>query len=380
MQTAFYAPASPPARCDATGAATAESRYDPITGDWTIFAPQRGQRPNEFRAPPVMPKRSATCPFCQGHEAKTPPAVWVGRTAENDSPPAPFEPLQPVAEDQWSVRVVPNKYPAISPIHQSPSGDGQRGRSSSLFRGCEIAGGHEVIIESPRHIRSMSELDLPEAAVVFAAYRHRIRHWRSVPGIEYISVFKNVGGDAGASLQHGHSQLIATNRLPAAVRSVTDRMQQHHATTGCCLQCDLIRGEVKEKQRVIAETDSLIAYCPYASQLPMLVRMTTKRHQDRFEDLADDTIEEISWFTRRIIRWLEELRPETAYNCLLHTRPPGATGDSDAYHWSLEVFPRMTHIAGFEFSSQCMINPTLPEVAAAAYRGRAAAENPRLIR
>lgn len=380
MQTAFYAPASPSHHRDATGAATAESRYDPITGDWTIFAPQREQRPNEFRAPPVTPRRSAACPFCHGHEEETPPAVWIGRPAEHDGPPVDLDALQPLGDDHWSVRVVPNKFPAITPIHPSSPHDGQRTRHGLLFRGCEIAGGHEVIIESPRHIRSLSELDLPEAAMVFAAYRSRIRHWRSIPGIEYISVFKNVGGDAGASLQHGHSQLIATNRIPAAVRSTTDRMQQHHATTGCCMQCDLVRGEIKEKERVIAETDSLIAYCPYASRMPMLVRLTTKGHQDRFEDLDMEAIEEVSWFTRRIIRWLEELRPETAYNCLLHTRPPGAAGDSDAYHWSLEIFPRMTRLAGFEFSTQCMINPTLPEVAAAAYRSRAAAENPRLIR
>jgi UDPglucose--hexose-1-phosphate uridylyltransferase len=156
-------------------------------------------------------------------------------------------------------------------------------------------------------------------------------------------------------------------------------MNRHQAMTGCCLQCDLIRGEVKAKSRVVARTDSLIAYCPFASRLPMLVRITTVDHLDRYESLSLSVIEELSHLVSRITTWMQQLHPGVSYNYILNTRPPGIDGRADAHHWSLEIFPRLTRMAGFEWGSHSMINPILPEIAAAQYRLRAAAENPRQI-
>ena len=386
METATHQAAALRTKAGGVSTSPAEARFDPITGEWTIFAPHRENRPQDFQTAKVTVARRHDCPFCHGNESATPPTLWMRRTPDSD-PALPFaEHLQPATEREWSVRVVDNKYPAVSLDGDSRhDGDGRhrsgewsrRPSTSPLFRATQVAGGHEVIIESPEHVESLSQLDVQEIALVFAAYRSRLRHWRSVPGIRYISVFKNVGSDAGASLQHSHSQLIASNIMPSAVRSVVERMQQHHASTGCCLQCDLIRGELKAKQRVVAQTDSLIAYCPHASRMPMLVRITTKSHAGRFEDLSLESSNEAARLTRRVIRWLEKLRPGTAYNFLLHTRPPGAAGDEDGFHWSIEIFPRMTKLAGFELSSQCMINPVLPEQSAAQFRQVAAAEDPR---
>ncbi len=362
-----------------------ESRLDPITGEWTIFAPHRQNRPNEFRDDPVGPSVEVQCPFCRGQEYMTPDPVWVGRPGEQDGQYEICHKPDILSQLDWSVRVVPNLFPAVVPLAEfnAQPASSTRNRPASkaerspLFRSAPVAGGHEVIIESPEHVRSFAELDLTEATLVMMAYRDRIRFWRDSKSIGYISVFKNVGGDAGASLQHGHSQLIATNSLPANVRLICDNLLRHHAQTGCCLQCDLLRAELREKSRVIYHSDDLVAYCPFASRLPMLVRLTSLQHHDRFEDFDDTSLENVARLFKRVVTWVERLHPGVSYNCLLHTRPPAATGDSDAYHWSIEIFPRLTRVAGFEWSSNTMINPVMPELAAERYRACATAEDPR---
>jgi UDPglucose--hexose-1-phosphate uridylyltransferase len=369
-------PASP------VGGLPAESRLDPLTGQWTIFSPERDRRPDEFIDHCENISPAVSCPFCPGNESKTPLPVWVARIADDDpgTDVLDFADLHPSAvqwaSDDWSLRVVPNKYPAVESFGALP----RHSLETGLFQRRPIRGGHEVIIESRQHVQSITELDLAEIQLIFKAYRDRLRYWRSVPGVAYISTFKNVGGKAGASLRHTHSQLIATDRMPAAVASMLKRIARHRAATGCCLQCDLIRAELKAQQRVVWRDDSLIAFCPFASSLPMSVRITTLDHHACYEDLDEPTIEAVSRMAVRVVSWLESLRPGSAYNYCLHTRPPGAVEKPDSsFHWSLDVFPRLTQVAGFEWSSQCMINPILPEDAAAQYRGCALAEDPRLL-
>ncbi|MFG0261499.1 MAG: DUF4921 family protein [Novipirellula sp. JB048] len=363
----------------------AQSRMNPITGDWTIFAPHRDARPDQFEAAPrSSPQVAIDCPFCGGEELSTPAPVWVAKidadenfqvltTSPYDGPASQYD----IAD--WSVRVVPNKYPAVTdPVVDTSSNDAHQ-RNKPLFQSRPVSGGHEVIIESPSHVQSISELDLPEIKLMLFAYQQRLQYWRNQPGIQYICVFKNVGGDAGASLQHSHSQLLATDQMPNSVATINERMRSHQARTGCCLQCDLIRAELKYKKRIVAQTDSLVAYCPYASRLPMLLCVTTKEHLDHFDQLRFEVLDELARLIQRMTGWLETLVPNASYNLLLHTRPPGAHGNPDAFHWSLEFFPRISRMAGFEWSSQCMINTVLPEVATERYRQCVAAENPRRV-
>jgi len=173
--------------------------------------------------------------------------------------------------------------------------------------------------------------------------------------------------------------LIATDRMPNAVAHSTERLVRHHATSGCCLFCDLVRGEVKAKQRIVWQDDSLIAFCPFASHLPMLIRVSTKDHQPRFEDLGEKSLDSVSRLLQRAVSWLEKVRPGTAYNYCLHTQPPGMQDADDSFHWWIDIFPRMTQVAGFEWSCQCMINPVLPEDAAAKLRQCVRAEDPRRL-
>lgn len=367
------------------------SRMDAISGRWTLFASSRNGRPNEFVTSSSSSRNIYHCPFCEGNEKETPEAVMVV-SGDADRNEASLD-----CAKGWGIRVIPNKYPAVDPVPPGCSaadgfGNGTRGGrfgtgfplratelsenlDSPLFRCRRTLGGHEVFIESPDHFATLADLDLSHVISLLKVYQARLNHWRNNPAIQYVSLFKNVGPAAGASLHHPHSQLIALSDLPTSVKTIADRMRLHHAHTGCCLQCDIVRAELKAKQRVVAVTDSLIAYCPFASHLPMLMRVTTRRHVERFEDLDEQELNELARLIRRSIGWVQTLYPEIAYNFLIHTCPPGVEGHG-SYHWSFELFPRLTQTAGFEWSCDCTINPMLPEVAAEKLHSVAMQESP----
>ncbi|WP_430453125.1 galactose-1-phosphate uridylyltransferase [Rhodopirellula europaea] len=357
---------------------TGRSRKDPISGSWTIFAPGRARRPDQFKSHRPKPDVSMDCPFCHGNENLTPASVWSAKLSEDEE-------AVPQSAD-WTVRVVPNLFPAIKPegnteLKPTAADDEAETRLSpfaqSLFVEEIASGGHEVIIEAARHTRSLSELNLAEIALAFSAYAARMRHWRQQPGIQFISLFKNVGRDAGASLQHSHSQLIASNHLPHSVREVNKRMRSHFDRYGRCLQCDVLQAELERKERIVHQSDSLVAYCPHASRFPYLIRITSKMHVGCFEDLSVSMNEEVARLVLRSVRWLEAIIPGVAYNMMLHTGPAGDQHDNKTHHWSLELAPRIGRLAGYELSSGGMINTVYPEAAADEFRHQARRSDPR---
>lgn len=375
---------------------TSELRHDWLTDRWVIIAPQRTQRPDDFTdflASTDTEKFSRHsrehCPFCFGQESETPPAVAV-YPAEHTSADAPAQP--------WLVRVVPNKFPAVNGVHslrfphmlsnenaasiQTPSGlpdsSGLQNSISQpseeiveknltqgidLFHARHITGAHEVIIESPLHLCSLTQMDRQTCTLVFRAYRDRLLHWSKCVDIAYSVVFKNVGLDAGASLVHTHSQLIATNVLPTDVKRAVQRMELYQQTEGSCLFCQMVTDELLENVRVVAETSDFVAFCPFASRLPSLVTVVPRKHQSAFEDTSDDCLEQLAWLVHRLLRSIEICYPQAAYNYVLHTAPLGCR-QSQAFHWRMEIFPRLTRVAGFEWGSDCFINPLPPELAA----------------
>lgn len=376
------------------------SRMDVISGRWTLFASHRSERPNEFVYSASTKLTSEDCPFCLGNEQRTPEPVLVVSASDvpscaaSDSVCAAHGSAAATdgSASEWMIRVIPNKFPAVDPLAATADGDRSvaggwaaeesakssregESRAAALFPQRTTSGGHEVIIESPEHFSSLADLDLCHVVKLLQVYRQRLEHWSNQPGIGYVSLFKNAGAGAGASLQHPHSQLIALTDLPPTVRTIADRMRRHHARTGCCLQCDLVRAEMKARSRIVAVTDSLVAYCPYASHLPLQLRITTRRHVERFESLDDRELNELARLIRRAILWLDQAQPNAPYNYLLHTRP-AAVQPNSGFHWSFDLFPRLTQIAGFEWSCDCLINPLLPEEAAARLREIAIRENP----
>lgn len=350
-----------------------ELRRDPLTGVRVIFAPERGARPIDFHQTETTHLEPDGCPFCAGHEDKTPPASLVIRDEDAD------------LDSPWRVRVVANKFPAVSPIQcggVSPSpgeavshGRSHRATHYDLFQSRALTGGHEVIIESPDHVSSLCALDADHVTDVFRAYADRIRYWQSVPGVEYVSVFKNVGAAAGASLLHSHSQLIATEIVPRHVSLIAQRAATHRANSGCCLQCDILRGELSDGRRIVAKSDHFVAYCPFAGRLPYLIRVVPQVHADRFETASDEVLADLAQLTHRLTGWLERVHQPIAYNYTLHTRP-SSVGCDESFHWWMELFPRMSRSAGFEWASDCFINPLMPEAAAAHLRDFARQSDP----
>jgi UDPglucose--hexose-1-phosphate uridylyltransferase len=361
-----------PSRDDPT---TSEMRHDWLTDRWVIVAPQRAARPVEFvHQPPRIISKHA-CPFCQGHEHETPAAV----ACYVDQGHAPGK--------SWHVRVVPNKFPAVSSpeavlavdsnalafkqlaLNSENSAWKESGYEvcsasaamcSELYQRRFLSGGHEVIIEGPEHLQSLSQLDLGTASLVFKSYRDRLAYWLTEQALAYAVVFKNVGEEAGASLVHSHSQLIATDLVPTDILRAAQRMDQFFEQKGECLFCRTVREEIEQGLRIVEQTPDFVAYCPFASRLPALVTITSGQHCARFEALPDRQLEQLAELVHRTIRRLEQIFSDVAYNYVVHTAPASHQG-SAAFHWRMDLFPRISTKAGFEWGSECFINPLTPE-------------------
>lgn len=255
------------------------------------------------------------------------------------------------------------------PLADRPDTEADEDSTSSvnLFLRRDLKGGHEVIIESPLHLQSITQLDRTNTSLVFRAYRDRLAHWLTDQKIGYAVVFKNVGQDAGASLFHTHSQLIATDVIPRAVELSVDRMKLFAEKESECIFCRMKDDELEQEIRVVEETPDFLAFCPFASRLPALITVVPKEHQCEFESINDHQLDQLSWLAHRLIRRIERCFPDAAYNFIIHTAPKHKALD-DCYHWRMELFPRLTKLAGFEWGSDCYINPLAPEAAAEALR------------
>ena len=342
-------------------------RHDVITDRWMILSPGREDRPMDFATREDLAADVSTCPFCRGNEGMTPTPIWIDGSVPS------------VATDgrPWSVRVVPNRYPAV----ESGPANGSQQRVSreqhiapekrsatELFRTRSAVGFHEVIIESDRHVRSTTDLTPAEVAVVLAAYQDRLQHFAQQGEVGYVSIFKNVGSEAGASLTHSHSQLVATRHVPDDVQTAFLQMERHRSATGSCLQCDLVSAEERAGVRVVESDGDFIAFCPFASLHPMMIRITSHRHVACLGDFATDMRHRLARLLHRTVLRLETMFGPVAYNYVLNSRPLRQFDDGKAFHWSLDLFPRQTKVAGFEWNTGMMINPVLPESAAARYR------------
>ena len=320
-----------------------EYRYDLLHNRWVIVGGQRAGRPHEFEEQ-VVRRIVDPCPFCAGNEHQTPEALAVYRRPKDNG---------------WSVRVVPNKYPAVEPC---PAANGAAA-SHDLFTSRPALGQHEVIIESPRHIASLTELAADECALVFAAYQDRLQALRSGGQFRYAQIFKNVGAAAGASIEHSHSQLLALPQVPLHVADELESCRRYRQQHGRPLLAVLLEEELARGERIVAETAGLVAFCPWASRFPYEVWIVPCRQQASFAAVPAGEIGEIARIVQELIGRIERALGPVGYNFLLHSQPFD-TSCYDYYHWHIELFPRITKVAGFEWSTGVFINTTPPETAA----------------
>lgn len=331
-----------------------ELRWDPLKLHWVIIATERGRRPRDFLVDPEQYTMTA-CPFCYGNEDKTPPEIFAIRPTG-----------QPNASN-WRVRVIPNKYPALRVEGELNN------RGYGLYDVMNGIGAHEVIIETPDHNKSLADLTVNEISDVLIAYRHRYIDLRQDMRFRYMVLFKNHGSRAGASLQHSHSQLIAVPLLPPVASTQLKVARKYFSEKERCIFCDLIEFELREGARVVKEFSNFVTLAPYASSSPFEMRLYPKRHSHDFALMKDAQLAELAVAMKDMLLRVKTVLRDAPYNFILHTAPPMHTrpGKPDQwnslehdYHWHIELVPRLTQVAGFEWGTGFYINPTSPEDAA----------------
>jgi UDPglucose--hexose-1-phosphate uridylyltransferase len=326
-----------------------ELRKDPVVGRWVIIASDRSRRPSDF-SPELPRRRTSRCVFCEGNEDKTPPEILAARPPES-RPDGPG----------WTYRVVANKFPALRIEGDlEPSGEG-------LFDRMNGVGAHEVVVESPDHAASLATMSIDAVADVLLAYRERVLDLKKDPRFEYVLVFKNYGEPAGASLEHPHSQLIATPIIPIMVLEELGGSARYWEMKERCVWCDILRQERRAGRRVILESNGFAVVAPFAPRFPFETWILPSRHRSSFEDSEIDEIRGLAAVLREFFRRLGAALNDPPFNFMLHTAPLREP-TLDYFHWHLEIIPKLTRVAGFEWGTGFFINPVPPEDATAALR------------
>jgi UDPglucose--hexose-1-phosphate uridylyltransferase len=321
-----------------------ELRKDPVVGRWVIISTERARRPSDFGPDPVRPK-GGPCVFCPGNEDKTPDEVLAGR-------PPHTRPNTP----GWTYRVVPNKFPALRIEGDlEPSGEG-------LFDRMNGIGAHEVVIETPEHSGGLDSMSEAAVADVLVASRERMLDLKKDPRFEYILIFKNHGEAAGASLEHPHSQLIATPIRPIMVTEELEGASRYYTLKERCVWCDIIHQD-RGGRRMVAEAGGIIALAPFAPRFPFETWIMPTAHRSAFEDSGFEELAALARMLRDFLGRMNHVLQHPPYNFMLHTAPLRESA-LEHFHWHLEIIPKLTKVAGFEWGSGFFINPTPPEDAA----------------
>ena len=322
-----------------------ELRKDPIIDRWVIISTERGKRP-VFFAEEVPPAKAGMCPLCPGNENMTPPEVYSIRSD-----------FSPANGPGWTLRVVPNKFPAL----RIEGGLDKQG--IGLYDRMNGVGAHEVIVETPIHGDTLSLMETEAIENVFIAYKERILDLAKDKRFKYVMVFKNHGSIAGASLDHSHSQLIALPIVPKRVLEEISGALGYYRYKDRCIFCDIIAQEREDGVRIVFENAHFIALSPYASRFPFETWIVPKKHEPYFVTLEkEDHFYELAEALSTILKKYNKVLSTPPYNFMIHTAP-FADGNMQHYHWHLEVIPRLTKLAGFEWGTGFYINPTPPEEA-----------------
>ncbi len=322
-----------------------ELRKDPVVGRWVIISIERGKRPSDFASPSHKRRVSGFCPFCPGNEYTTPPEIMAIRPEGTDD------------KSKWSLRVVPNKFPALQIEGELEKiGEG-------IFDKMSGVGAHEVIIESPDHMSSLSNLPRKNMENVLWAYHQRLTELKKDPRLKYVLIFKNEGEAAGASLEHTHSQLIALPIVPKLVREELTSSRNYYDMKERCIFCDIINQELEEGKRVVCENENYVAIAPYAPRAPFETWILPKKHESHYKPLDNGGFSSLAEVLQRVLKQIDKLLDVPPYNYMIHTSPFNDE-ENEYYHWHIELMPKLTKIAGFEWGSGFYINPTPPEEAA----------------
>lgn len=316
-------------------------RTDPLTGFTTIFAPERSNRPIMITNSGVIndtKEQVEADPFLEGRESETTPELFAIR--HPDSKPN---------EPGWSLRVVANLYPVLIPNVAIPVDQNHYGA-------------HEVIIECPHYESQLTRLELSCYQNMFRAFQQRMIAHRNDPRINSVQIFKNQGVLGGASLGHVHSQLIATQNVPQAIVQEVEAAQKYQLQHGGSLFHALSLEQPAGYLGVVSSTSHFDVICPYASRFAYETWIVPKSLNTHFDHSSDQELDDLAALSRRVLLALEEILGTYDFNFVIQT-PPLNTEEQTGYAWSLRIYPRLAHLAGYELSTNMFINPVFPEQA-----------------
>jgi len=334
-----------------------EMRKDYLLDRWVVIAVERRRRPTDF-VRKTEQKVVGACPFCPDHEHETPPAVLVylplngGIRKEKDQ--------NGFRHKKWLIRCVPNLYPAFTP----PKNDEEK--EAEGYGALEKAvGHHEILVESPRHNEHPSVAPVSQLIHLINAYLDRLNDLSIKNYVKYVCIFRNHGLDAGASLSHAHSQVIATPIVPRIVAEELEASKEFWKKNKECVFCNILKKE-GAGPRFIWENTSFTVFAPWASVNPFEFWIFPKRHQSTLLDITQKETEDLAKCLRACFGGLRSLLNDPSYNFGFHMAPNKKARDH--YHWHIEVYPRLAIWAGFEKSAGMFINTMTPEDAAASMK------------
>ena len=331
-----------------------ELRKDPIIGRWVIIATERAKRPDSFSGQSQDAPPEQECPFCEGHESRTPPEIYAVRPKST-----------PKNSPGWDLRVVPSIAPFLM-----IEGDLER-RGKGLYDMMNGIGAHEVVIETNQHIANIADLSEEQITKILTCYIDRMTDLEKDQRFKYVLVFKNYGWSAGGGrVKHARSQLIATPVNPKRVKEELVGARKYYEYHERCVFCDLIKQELASKDRLILDIDGFIAIAPFAARFPFEVWIIPKKHSCDFMKLEPQMRLDLARVIKKVLAKLKKGLNDPPYNYIVHTAPfrRAKTGywksiDND-YHWHIEIMPRLTRMAGFEWGTGFYICPLPPENAA----------------
>ncbi len=330
-------------------------RFDPVSGHWVSIASNRNDRPFEY-VPSAQVVKRPLCPFCAGNESETPSQVLAydaqGQVVSGEN-------------DSWMVRVIPNKYPSFSLASSNARATKNNTAAGSAFQNGNCHGVQELIIPTRQHLVSLAELSDAETRFSIQAAQSRVATIRDADDMKHAMLFTNCRSAAGASLEHIHTQLIASPIQSTALESRCQRNEAHFAEHGITLLDAIVQWETEQQERMIEQSEHFSVICPYASRFAFQTWLVPKAGVPTFETASPAIADELGCLIRRHIARLESFLVKPAYNVLFHM-PPFDSADRNP--WFVEIFPRLTTPAGYELGTDIWINPVSPETASRRFR------------
>lgn len=319
-----------------------EIRLNKTTREWVIYAPSRRFRPQDFKSQSLIQesgtKNNQNCPFCSvSEEIILEMPCFKG--------------------DGWQTRVVLNKYPALIPLGKP------KRKTEGIYLTMPGYGRHEVIIEHPQHDRNLALMDLEEVEAIIETYYRRYLALMADPNNLLIIIFRNYGKKAGASLEHPHSQIIATSVVPQRRRWQEEEAQRYFDRLGECLYCDIVKYELKNAggRRIVGENKNFVAFVPYAAEVPCEVWIIPKVHQADFGSITPAEKKDFASLLKDILSRIYHKLNNPDYNYVINSNAR-YKAEEPQVHWYCQILPRLTTTAGFELATGMRINPSLPEI------------------